>query len=337
MSDFQLLRRFHDQGDAFAFRELVQVHAGMVFATARRVTRDAALAEDVAQETFLELARSGGRINESVGAWLHRVAWRRACNAVRAAGTRRRYEEAAAATIEHTGAEASWEQLEPLIDEALDELPEKLRMPLVEHFLAGRTQQEVAARLGVNQSTVSRLIESGVQSLREQLRRKGLAVGAALALALSAHAVVAPPPALTASLGKVAVAGVGTAPAAPRFHVAWRWVLLVALIVGVSATALLRRERHHPSVAAEHWHGRAFCAGDHRQGASAHGVFVHQEQGGDVTYDLHLDEPAEDFHAQYCVPSMNDANAVLVEGRVITRDGRRIFAATSIRRSAPAP
>lgn len=99
-TDLLHLQRYHDSGDAAAFKSLVQHHASMVFATARRVTRDSSLAEDVAQETFLELARKGRAITESVGAWLHRVAWRRACDAVRAEKTRRRYEAAALALDE---------------------------------------------------------------------------------------------------------------------------------------------------------------------------------------------------------------------------------------------
>ena len=47
-TDLTLLARYHEHGDAFAFGELVSAHSGMVFATARRVTRDATLAEDVA-------------------------------------------------------------------------------------------------------------------------------------------------------------------------------------------------------------------------------------------------------------------------------------------------
>lgn len=90
------LHRYHDQGDARAFSDLVHAHASMVFATARRVTRDASLAEDVAQETFLDLARLGHGITDSVSAWLYRVAWHRACNAVRADVTRKRCEAASA-------------------------------------------------------------------------------------------------------------------------------------------------------------------------------------------------------------------------------------------------
>src|SRR6188508_36669 len=134
-SGSRLLSRYHRHGDADAFCALVRDHAGMVFSTAKRVTRDAALAEDVAQETFLELARNG-HVVESVAAWLHRVAWRKACDVVRSE-VRRRYREKAAAEALPAAGESAWKDVEPLIDEVLEELPAPLRETLVEHFLEG--------------------------------------------------------------------------------------------------------------------------------------------------------------------------------------------------------
>lgn len=154
-SDLQHLQRYATTGDAHAFRELVQAHGAMVHATALRVTRDAAAAQDVAQETFLELARKAGGITQSVGAWLHRVAWNRACDAVRRESTRKRVEEAMAEAW-HTDREAAWADIEPHVDASLNELPNELREVLVLYFLEGRTQAEVARHLGKNQATVSR-------------------------------------------------------------------------------------------------------------------------------------------------------------------------------------
>jgi RNA polymerase sigma factor (sigma-70 family) len=203
-ADLQLLRRYHDHGDAFAFRDLVRTHADMVFATARRVTQDAALAEDVAQDTFLDLARQAPRVTQSVSAWLHQVAWRRACNVVRAQVTQRRHEQQAALTL-HAAQEATWIEMEPHVDAALEELPGQLRSVLIEHFLAGRTQQEIAAKTGVSQSTVSRLLDKGLRELRVNLERKGVLSGAGLAVFLSAQTAQAAPQSLTISLGKLSL------------------------------------------------------------------------------------------------------------------------------------
>ena len=159
--------------DAEAFHDLVKSHASMVFATARRITGDTALAEDVAQETFLELSRQSHRAFDSVSAWLHRVAWRKACNAVRSESRLRRHEQAA---VEASSAieDASWQDLEPLIDHALEELPSPLKELLVEHFFQNRTQQELAASRGLSQSTVSRQLETGIMEVRASLRTKGV-------------------------------------------------------------------------------------------------------------------------------------------------------------------
>ncbi len=209
-----LLSRYHRHGDADAFGVLVRDHAGMVFATARRITGDAALAEDVAQETFLELARSGHGVAGSVAAWLHRVAWRKACNAVRGESRRRRHEQAAADM--HDGAsEPAWEELEQQIDEVVNELPATLREPLVQHYLEGRAQQEVAARIGVSQSTVSRHLDAGIRELRARLQARGVFCGAGLAALLSAHTAHAAPASLTSSLGKLAISGAGVGAAVP--------------------------------------------------------------------------------------------------------------------------
>src|SRR3954451_9858806 len=132
-TDSHLLSRHHRLGDADAFCALMRDHAGMVFATAKRVTGDAALAEHVVQETFLELARKGHDAVESMGAWLHRVAWRKACNVVRSEARRRNNEKVAAEKMP-AAAEANWKDLEPLIDEVPEELPLPVREALVEHF-----------------------------------------------------------------------------------------------------------------------------------------------------------------------------------------------------------
>jgi RNA polymerase sigma factor (sigma-70 family) len=207
-TSLHLLSRYHCHGDADAFCTLVRDHAGMVFATARRITSDAALAEDVAQETFLELARSSRGAVKSVAAWLHRVAWRKSCNVVRGE-SRRRHKEQAAAEDPGGTPDAPWSDLEPLIDEVMEELPATLREPLVEHFLEGRTQQEIAARMGVSQSTISRQLDAGIRELRSCLRARSVISGTGLALLLSTNVSQGVPASLTSSLSKLALSGVG--------------------------------------------------------------------------------------------------------------------------------
>jgi RNA polymerase sigma factor (sigma-70 family) len=215
----------------------------MVHATALRVTHDAAAAQDVAQETFLELARKAGGITQSVAAWLHRVAWNRACDAVRRESTRKRVEEAMAETW-HTDREATWPDIEPHVDASLNELPNELREVLVLYFLEGRTQAEVARHLGKNQATVSRAIERGISAMREALRSRGVMTGAGLAALFAAQSAQAMPIAVQVSLGKLSLTGIGASSAIPAASVTTTLVSMTAttkalLVTGTLAAAAL--------------------------------------------------------------------------------------------------
>lgn len=212
-ADLQLLSRYHQQGDPKAFAELMREHGGMVFATARRITQDTALAEDVAQEVFLTLARQSCERIECLAAWLHRIAWVKAQNLVVSESRRRTRQEAAAEFIHHE-TEAAWSEIEPAVDEVLAELPEKARTLLIEHFLEQRTQTEIAKRHGMSQATVSRQLESGLNLLRSGLKARGVLCGAGLATLLSSQSLSAAPGTLTASVGKLSMTGIGTSSAA---------------------------------------------------------------------------------------------------------------------------
>lgn len=207
--DLSLLDQYRQNGDARAFQQLVAAHGNMVFAVAVRVTRDAALAEEVAQDTFLALARHGDQIRQSIAAWLHHVAWQKAANGVRAKVRRYQNERAAAFLMEKE--ESPWSEIEPVVDEVLMELPEELRMVMVEHFLEGRSQAEVAKSRGVSQATVSRRIDAGLQQMRDRLRARGVVSGAGLAGLLEANALMTMPASLAVALGKLALSGVGRA------------------------------------------------------------------------------------------------------------------------------
>ena len=258
-SDLQHLQRYATTGDAHAFRELVQAHGAMVHATALRVTCDAAAAQDVAQETFLELARKAGGITQSVAAWLHRVSWNRACDVVRRETARKRVEEAMAETW-HTDREATWTDIEPHVDASLNELPNELREVLVLYFLEGRTQAEVARHLGKNQATVSRAIERGISAMREALRSRGVIAGAGLAALFTAQSAQAMPVAVQASLGKLSLTGIGTSSAIPAASVTTTLVtmtattkalLAIAAITALVTVPLIYQQKPAPVIAAK--------------------------------------------------------------------------------------
>src|SRR5437879_13918466 len=63
-------------GDTRAFERLYREHAGRVYGLCLRITRDAPLAEDCTQETFINAWRALAQFQtrSCLGTWLHRIA-----------------------------------------------------------------------------------------------------------------------------------------------------------------------------------------------------------------------------------------------------------------------
>jgi RNA polymerase sigma factor (sigma-70 family) len=206
LADDMLLRAYAARGDAGAFAELVRRYAGMVYATARRVTGNPAVAEDVSQDCFLRLAQKSAAVSGSVAAWLHRTCVNRSLEVIRAERARKQRE---AAAVKPAADDAG--ELIASVDEALTTLPDDLRVILTEHFLCNRTQMELAAMMGVSQSTVSRRIDDGVERVRSKLREDGWAAPIAIPILLheAARQGATAPAALSGALTKIGLSGIG--------------------------------------------------------------------------------------------------------------------------------
>ncbi len=212
---FQLWTR---ERDAHAFAAIVERHSGMVYGVCRRVLGNAADAEDVAQECFVELAQTRRAVKHSLAGWLHALAVARSLDRIRS-DKRRKAREARFVSGASTQREASRDEVWTEVDEAIASLPERLREPIVYRFLETQSQEAVAQRLGTSRSTVQRRLDQGIERIRAFLRRRGIAAPiAGLVAAFEAHTADAVPPALAATLGKIALSGgagsAGTASAA---------------------------------------------------------------------------------------------------------------------------
>ncbi|MEO1009132.1 MAG: sigma-70 family RNA polymerase sigma factor [Planctomycetota bacterium] len=215
VDDATALRRYVRTGDPEAFELLARRYYAMVVATCRRRLGSDADAEDAAQETFLRLARSAGRVRSNVAAWLHACAIGTSIDLVRRAGARSRAERTAADRRDHAleppASERLWIDLEPVIDQALAELGDEDRQLVVARFLAGRSQAELARELGVSEGTVSRRVSRVLEKLRRRLARGGLSVVGVVALGAALRHASDAASAGTASSGvaKIAIAGIG--------------------------------------------------------------------------------------------------------------------------------
>jgi RNA polymerase sigma factor (sigma-70 family) len=208
MTDGELLLRYVRESSTEAFAGLVERHLPLVYSAARR-TAGPDLAEDVAQCAFIELAQQAARMKPGVPlvAWLHLVARRKAINAVREAARRRARELAAAELAAMKTSPSPWNDIEPLLDEALESLATPDRAAILLRYFEGKSLRDVGAALGTSDDAAQKRIGRALEQLRRFFLRRGIAVtAAALAGDLSAHAMIAPPAGLGLIIASAAAA-----------------------------------------------------------------------------------------------------------------------------------
>ncbi len=162
------------RGDSRAFYELVQPHREIAFRVAYLIDRNAADAEDAAQEGLVKAWRALGRFRagEPLRPWLLKIVANEARNRRRSAGRREALALRAAAASPGEAA-PSPEEAAVAADErrrllgALEALPDQARLVLACRYLLGLSEVETAAALGVRRGTVKSRSARALDRLRE--------------------------------------------------------------------------------------------------------------------------------------------------------------------------
>jgi RNA polymerase sigma-70 factor, ECF subfamily len=155
------------------FALLVERESRFVFRIAYVVLRNVEDAEDIVQDTFFKLFRSGAwKKMENEKGFLARVAWRLAISRVTAKrfGTEAEPREIAcgASNPERAAIESEWSRT---IHRLIDALPEKLRRPLALSSIEEMTAAEIAAVMGLPEGTVRRLLMEARALVKEKMVR----------------------------------------------------------------------------------------------------------------------------------------------------------------------
>jgi RNA polymerase sigma-70 factor (ECF subfamily) len=171
------IARYHQEALAEAYRR----HGGAVFALARRLLADQALAEEVVQEVFLRLWTQPDRFDPERGAlrsYLLAQSHGRAVDLLRSETSRRRREEREARQTAEGGYDIEREVLDLAVGEhvkeVLERLPPEERQPIELAYFGGFTYRQVAARLEQPEGTVKSRIRSGLRRMRADLVDAGI-------------------------------------------------------------------------------------------------------------------------------------------------------------------
>ena len=214
-SDAALLRQYAGQEDEAAFREIVVRHTDLVYASALRQVGVPDLARDIAQSVFTDLARKAPSLagalpeNASLVGWLYRGARFAALNQLRDDRRRQARERQAMQHFDPASDTApEWDQVQPVLDEAMADLSDEDRDALLLRFFKSYDFRAIGAAFGVSDDAAQKRVTRALERLRTHLTSRGVTTtAAALSAVISTNAVPLAPAGLAATLSTSALAG----------------------------------------------------------------------------------------------------------------------------------
>ena len=207
--DISLLKRYAN-GDESAFTLLVERHIHLVYSTALRQVGNPSHAEEISQVVFIILTRKAKSISPKtiLPGWLYQTARLTAANFLRSEGSRQQREQEAymQSTLSETDTR-SWNEIAPLLEEAMGRLGQADRDAIVLRFFENKTPQELATMLGLNEVTARKRVSRALERLRNYFSKRGVhSATSVIAETISRNAVQAAPAGLSKSVAAMALA-----------------------------------------------------------------------------------------------------------------------------------
>ncbi|HTB85140.1 MAG TPA: sigma-70 family RNA polymerase sigma factor [Candidatus Sulfotelmatobacter sp.] len=214
--DMELVRQYAAQQSESAFAALVSRHTSLVYSAALRRVRDPQLAGEVTQAVFILLARKAGSLGDRtiLPGWLYRTACFVSGSALKQEHRRQQREQEAymQSTLDAAGTDAVWQQMLPLLEEAMLQLGQADRDALVLRFFEGCSLNEVGAALGAGEDAAKKRVNRALEKLQKFFLKRGVSsTTATLAEAISANSVHSAPVELAKTVTAVALAKGATA------------------------------------------------------------------------------------------------------------------------------
>ncbi|HSY44115.1 MAG TPA: sigma-70 family RNA polymerase sigma factor, partial [Candidatus Acidoferrum sp.] len=243
--------------DEGAFRQLVEQYLDLVYSTAvRRVGGDAALAQDVTQAVFTDLARKAASLRnvEMLGGWLHRHTGFVASNMVRSEQRRQvREQEAAQMNVTSDSSDSLWQQLAPMLDDTIESLEPSDRQAVLLRFFERQDFRHIGNALGISDDAAQKRVSRALEKLRALLTERGVTLSVILLSSLLAGRVVmAAPAGMAGNVARIALRGAaGGGLGLALLKLTKTHALKIVLTGALAATAIWLLASHRPTSAHE--------------------------------------------------------------------------------------
>jgi RNA polymerase sigma-70 factor (ECF subfamily) len=182
-TDIQLLKAIVARDEA-ALAELYDAYRVILFGLLMRILNNREEAEDVLQEVFLQVWRRAADFDENRGrpfTWLVTMTRSRGIDRLRTLAARERVAIAGtrddSEAVSDAANDAFRSEQRGLVTNALEQLPDDQKRPLMLAYFDGLTQSEIAARLGAPLGTVKTRMRTGLMKLRDMLAGKDASFG----------------------------------------------------------------------------------------------------------------------------------------------------------------
>lgn len=187
LTDSELIIRLRE-GSEDAFRELVKAFSDRVYNTVLGIVRQQEDAEDIAQDTFVQVYRSIHSFaeNAALSTWIYRIAVNRSLDFLRSKKRQKRFAfitnifgadieaERAAVEFHHPGAALDQKENAAILFKAISQLPEKQQAAFVLNKTEGLSYNEIAGVMNITEAAVDALLQRAKQNLRKIIDKRNI-------------------------------------------------------------------------------------------------------------------------------------------------------------------
>jgi uncharacterized protein (TIGR03435 family) len=181
--DSELLRRYVQKGSEPAFAALVTRHLSLVYSAALRKTGNPHAAEEISQAVFLILAKKANSLLKRtvLTGWLYRATRHAAENYLRTNRRRTlREQDACMQSLSNVTESETWQEIKPLLEDAMGTLGEKDRHAILLRFFEGKSFLEIGTVLQSSENATKKRVAYALAKLQRYFAKRGIASPAAV-------------------------------------------------------------------------------------------------------------------------------------------------------------